>query len=218
MFSVGAVDVNDQIASFSSDGPTADGRVKPEVLSRGANAWVVSAGNDTNYRQVSGTSAATPLVAGAVACIVQKRPGWSVATMRSNVIGSSSYYLAHGTHDPLFVEGYGIIDALLASDATTSLPDPASPNDRVQRAWPNPFRSGTAISYSLDAAGEVRLELFDPRGRRVRTVDGGDRPAGPGRLALSGADLPAGLYLYRVLAGREEISAGKLLHLDGPAN
>ncbi|GAG00104.1 unnamed protein product, partial [marine sediment metagenome] len=75
---VGAVQSNGTIASFSSDGPTADGRVKPEVLSRGVSVWTVSADSDTDYTTQGGTSLATPQVCGAVACLLQAQPDWTV--------------------------------------------------------------------------------------------------------------------------------------------
>jgi serine protease AprX len=219
VLTVGAVDVSGQIAGFSSDGPTEDGRIKPEVLARGADAWTIAASNNTQYVQVSGTSAATPLIAGAVACIVQERPNWSVATMRHHLSETAAYFLEYGTHDPLLVEGFGIIDAVLASDLNTAAPE----GDR-QDGWgtsfahPNPFRGETTISFSLTGPAEIRIELFDPQGRRVKVVEGGARSAGQGNLRLSGSGLPSGLYLYRLLSESREIAAGKLIYLNESAS
>ncbi len=111
----GAVDVNDNIAGFSSDGPTADGRVKPEVLARGVGTWTVSPSNDAGYNSVSGTSLSTPVTASAVACLVQAHPEWTVDQMRWALNHTADYYLANGTFDPLYILGYGIIDTVGAS-------------------------------------------------------------------------------------------------------
>ncbi|RME37399.1 MAG: hypothetical protein D6788_09535 [Planctomycetota bacterium] len=114
----GAVRDTGDIASFSSDGPTADGRVKPEVLARGVQTQTVSPFDDAGYLGVSGTSLSTPLVAGAVACLIQAHPDWTVDQMRERLFHTAGDYLANGTFDPLFVRGYGIIDALAASTQT----------------------------------------------------------------------------------------------------
>ncbi|UCE58998.1 MAG: S8 family serine peptidase [Phycisphaerales bacterium] len=115
VISVGAVYGTGGITDFSSDGPTADGRVKPEVLARGYNTRVVDADNDTGYTDSAGTSFAAPLVASAVACLIEAHPDWTVEEMRQALVQTADYYVAHGTHDPLYVRGYGIIDAFAAA-------------------------------------------------------------------------------------------------------
>jgi hypothetical protein len=59
----------------------------------------------------NGASLATPLVAGATACILQAHPSWGVDRLRTNYFLTASYYLANGAPDPLYIEGFGIIDA-----------------------------------------------------------------------------------------------------------
>jgi serine protease AprX len=59
----GAVSSSGTIASFSSDGPTADGRVKPELCARGSGTDTVSAFSTDSYRTADGTSLSTPLLA-----------------------------------------------------------------------------------------------------------------------------------------------------------
>jgi len=124
----GAVDSSGSIAWFSSDGPTADGRVKPEVLARGVSTHTVSPSSDTSYTTADGTSLSTPLVACAVGCLIQAKPWWTVDQMREHLFETADYYMSHGTHDPLYVYGYGIIDAMGAFSAeplTIMLPDGA---------------------------------------------------------------------------------------------
>jgi subtilisin family serine protease len=108
----GAVTSGGSMASFSSDGPTADGRVKPEVLALGSGTSTVDPFSDSSYTTASGTSLSTPLVAAAVACLIQARPEWTVDELRDALFHTSDYYVEHETHDPLFVRGYGIINAL----------------------------------------------------------------------------------------------------------
>ncbi|MFQ5414846.1 MAG: S8 family serine peptidase [Phycisphaerae bacterium] len=118
VFSCGAVTSEGSIAGFSSDGPTADGRTKPEVLARGVGTWTVSPSDDFGYVGVSGTSLSTPLVASSVALIVQAHPDWTVAQMRSALLQTAGDYVANGVPDPVFVRGYGIIDVLAAINMT----------------------------------------------------------------------------------------------------
>lgn len=115
VLSCGAVDAFGVIASFSTDGPTADGRVKPEVLARGINTRTVSASSDTTYAGIGGTSLSTPLVAGAVACLTQVHPNWNVSKMREQLFTTALDYVANGVVDPLFIRGYGVIDAYSAA-------------------------------------------------------------------------------------------------------
>jgi len=111
----GAVTDEGATANFSSDGPSIDGRVKPELLARGVATAVTHSTNATGYAGVSGTSLSTPLVAGAVACILQARPELTVTALRDNLFATASDTLAGTAPDPLFIRGYGLIRANLAS-------------------------------------------------------------------------------------------------------
>ncbi|MFC1556091.1 S8 family serine peptidase, partial [candidate division KSB1 bacterium] len=108
VIAVGAVQSNSRIASFSSDGPTIDGRLKPEVLAMGSRVWTISLLDNNGYIRASGTSVATPLLAGAVACIMQAHPEWTVQKLREALFHSGDYYIRNGKPDPLYIHGYGI--------------------------------------------------------------------------------------------------------------
>jgi serine protease AprX len=80
--SVGAVSDQNFIAPFSGRGPTADGRMKPEVVAQGINVqWAVAGA--TTYALASGTSLSTPLVGGATALVREAHPEWTVAQVRN---------------------------------------------------------------------------------------------------------------------------------------
>ncbi len=110
VITVGAVDQYGFITRFSADGPTTDGRVKPEILGRGLDTFTVSGHDHNLYTTASGVSVATPLVAGGIACILQARPEWSVEEIRSNLFKTGHYFREAGTWDTTFVQGYGIPD------------------------------------------------------------------------------------------------------------
>ena len=76
----------------------------------------------------------------------------------------------------------------------------------LARNYPNPFNPMTTISFSLPARGPVRLQVFDVRGRLVRTLLDEIRPEGEQQVTWDGCDdhekpAAAGVYLYRLTAG-----------------
>ncbi len=111
----GAVDSAGTIADFSSGGPTADGRVKPEVLARGVDTYTIWPYDDVSYAYASGTSLSTPLVAGAVALLVEAHPDWTVTQIRAALTLTASDYVANGQFDAGDVRGYGVINVWAAS-------------------------------------------------------------------------------------------------------
>lgn len=106
VLTVGAAFADSIMGSFSSYGPTSDGRIKPEVCAVGANVWVMSPyGTPTRS---NGTSFATPLMAGLAACLWSALPDENAMQIRERIIRSAHSY----THpDPKNHFGYGIPDA-----------------------------------------------------------------------------------------------------------
>ncbi len=116
VLTIGAVDLNGDTAWFTSDGPTADGRNKPEILTRGVNTYTVNPNSDTLLATASGTSLARPVAASAGACITQARPDWTVGQLRTALSRTADYYINNQTHDPLFIRGFGITNAFAAAN------------------------------------------------------------------------------------------------------
>jgi len=108
VIAVGGVDANNSYAAFSSIGPTDDKRVKPDVMAQGDNVWVSSA-RGTIY-QGDGTSYSSPILAGAVACLMQAHPTNSPKELSIAIKLSASKY-----NRPDSYLGYGIPDIALAS-------------------------------------------------------------------------------------------------------
>jgi subtilisin family serine protease len=115
VITVGAADPTGSVARFSSDGLVVDGVVKPELLAWGQANYSASPYDPDGYTTSNGTSMATPLLAGGVACLLQAHPDWSIQQMREALRASGSYFRQHGRPDPLFIQGYGLPDLSLAA-------------------------------------------------------------------------------------------------------
>lgn len=163
---VGAVDVPgrgdrwSQIAAFSSRGPTADGRIKPDVVAPGRGV-VVADPRRGGYVGQSGTSFAAPLVSGVCALLLQAHPEW---TPHQVLEALRSTALDLGAAGPDTVYGWGQINALAASGLSEDLPR----EDRLLAPFPNPARGGPVhFPVQLAERGPVELTVFDVAGRLV---------------------------------------------------
>ena len=107
LITVGAVDPFGHIADFSSRGPTADGRIKPEVCAPGVDTWVVDPATTEDYRQGNGTSYAAPLTTGIAALLFQAYPDLDPQSMRELLTAHASQA---GTPDNDY--GWGIVDGV----------------------------------------------------------------------------------------------------------
>jgi hypothetical protein len=112
VIAVGAVDINGIIASFSSIGPTYDGRIKPDVVACGVNTFCASPYPypDGSYARVGGTSLSTPLVAGVCALLLEINPDWKPADVIQALHKTSSQ-----ADHPDNLMGYGIVNAAKAT-------------------------------------------------------------------------------------------------------
>ena len=103
IFSIGAITAEGKRARFSSFGPTADGRIKPNIVALGQRTVV--AGNGYDLGLSNGTSLASPLIAGLVATLKQAFPTHSNQQIRAAIENSASQ-----AEVPDNVLGYGIPD------------------------------------------------------------------------------------------------------------
>ena len=107
VLTVGAVDKDEKIAYFSSNGPSFDGRIKPDVCAKGVNSAVQGASNHITHS--NGTSFSGPIMAGACICLMQAHPKAPVMTIINAVKTASSQF-----DNPDNIYGYGIPDFELA--------------------------------------------------------------------------------------------------------
>lgn len=106
VIAVGSVDSQNRLASFSSVGPTYDGRIKPEVVAMGVSVLGALAGTTNEYRFANGTSTSSPIAAGVGALLLSKFPYLLNTQVRNIILESSS-----NSQSPNNQIGYGLISA-----------------------------------------------------------------------------------------------------------
>ncbi len=213
------------IANFSSVGPTADGRKKPDIVAGGtillsarssdatySNAFLPPAPYTDNYGYKQGTSMSSPAAAGAIALLLEKNPSWGPAEVLTYLSGH-----AQGTSRPAGVTaselkvkedpnnwdkvfGYGAIDLTDAFN-TTALDDGqvlVVNGYELEQNYPNPFNPLTTIRYKLPIRSFVELTLYDVSGRRVKSLVDEIRPAGANQVQLDAGNLASGIYYYKL--------------------
>jgi len=116
--SVGAASSDGELAVFSGCGPTADGRIKPEVVAQGMGIYWADGTTTTGYEIVSGTSCSTPLVAGAAALILSVHPQLTNMQVRDALM-RTTIQRRDGTSEtavyPNNYYGNGFVDAYAAA-------------------------------------------------------------------------------------------------------
>lgn len=111
VIAVGAVDSFGIRSSFSSYGPSFDGRIKPEVMAMGTAVKVASATLTTGYSRASGTSFSCPLAGGVAALVLSAHPSLTPPQVREAMMRTASR-----AKNPDNYYGYGILNATAAVD------------------------------------------------------------------------------------------------------
>lgn len=139
VIAVGATTKQDNIAMYSSEGPTWDHRIKPEVVAPGGAAyiesdpaglgivsakapgslldiWLPEYSVDKYYMALSGTSMATPHVSGVAALMLQAHPDWTPQKIKKQLMNTG----VDLGYDPI-TQGAGRIDAKMAVESTLNV-------------------------------------------------------------------------------------------------
>jgi serine protease AprX len=215
--SVGAVSSSRFLAGFSSTGPTADGRIKPEVVAQGVSDYVMY--GEAGYTLGAGTSFATPLVAGVAALILSAHPTLTPMQVRDRLIltaralyDSSVGMVSH----PNNFYGWGMVDAARA--VGISNPVPSSGQFVLRQNYPNPFNGSTTILVDAPSDAVIELSIYNILGQRVRKLYSGKAQVGTNYFQWANArddagnPVAAGLYLCR-LSAPGSVSSQKILYI-----
>jgi hypothetical protein len=99
----------------------------------------------------------------------------------------------------------------LAVDHATPFASAQVQEYALDQNYPNPFNPSTKIAFNLIEAGGVTLKIYNPIGREVATVL--NRPLSEGRheVVFNAANLPSGIYIYRLTAGNNFASQKKMI-------
>jgi serine protease AprX len=155
---IGAVNNENQVASFSGHGPSYDGRIKPEVVTQGVGVYGAAAGNLSGYTTANGTSVSAPIASGVAALLLSVYPHLKNTQVRNILIET-----ADNSSSPNNERGYGLLSAvkaiefpnLDASDGTFIINKIFLTNDDI-----NP--QSVTINYSTNGVSYTEKQMeFD---------------------------------------------------------
>ncbi|MEJ3748660.1 S8 family serine peptidase [Actinomycetes bacterium KLBMP 9797] len=171
---VGAVDDQDAVADFSSRGPRlGDSGLKPEITAPGVDITAARA-LAGGYATMSGTSMASPHVAGAAAILAGARPDWAADRLKSALMGS-----ARPGGAGVFAQGAGRVDVAAATTTRVTVDEGGVSFGR--QVWPHhddPVLSRT-VTYRNHGGAPVTLDL-------AVAADAGLFAVSPARLTVPG--------------------------------
>jgi subtilisin family serine protease len=193
ILTVGAVDASGNYASFSSTGPTSDHRIKPDVAAQGLASALCNPGGGVTFG--SGTSFATPIIAGAVASLWSANPTVSNFELMQAVKQSASQY----TH-PDSLKGYGIPNFCIANSLLKSLSaSTQTPVTVLNKVYPNPFNNSVTVEFYSSLKQDVTVSLYNSLGQTLYKQSLPVASNGNTLIEISGLnDLPQGIYLVTV--------------------
>ena len=200
---IGAVKADGTIAAFSSWGPNAAGKVKPDLLSLGQGTAITNAQGEILFG--NGTSFATPNIAGLFACLWQAFPDMTNMELINAVKQSADRY---EQPDPERY-GYGIPDFRLAYEKLYTLQlqrtlDKILTNSNI-KAFPNPFNTSLAVAIKPGESTEAILRLINTKGSVVYEKNITMTPGIPMLVQMDQLKfLPKGIYLLQYLDKKQK--------------
>ena len=157
VLTIGAIGADSVLTFFSSHGPTADGRMKPNVVAQGLFSVVCNL--DDGIRTANGTSFSSPIIAGMAASVWSAMPEVSSMDL-FNLIQESGHLFPEGNND----YGYGVPNfyellqyVSIEEDLTNSKP-----------IYPNPFENYIMVDLSdFEKSENIELAVYNSMGQRV---------------------------------------------------
>lgn len=167
VLSVGAVNALDCLESYSSFGPTADGRRKPNVVACGHDMVAMGKGN---YAFSQGTSFATPMVSGFAACVKQMHPEWTAKQLLEEIEKSANHYPYYD-----YAFGYGVPQASYFTDGKKAEKTAFTMTEDNDYLYIIPVDSKNTgkLFYNIQN-GDGTLDFYDVKRLGYRVGDVGD--------------------------------------------
>ncbi|MEY3647868.1 MAG: hypothetical protein RLZ13_753 [Bacteroidota bacterium] len=201
ILAVGSVNASSIVSTFSSRGPTADGRIKPDLVAFGQSPVLIRGSGQVSA--AAGTSFSAPQLTALAAGLWEAKPEWTKDELLTNLIKSGTQY---ATPDQNL--GYGIPNFRSAYyGALLGLNEEIESGSSI---YPNPLRS-ESLHIRFGKELKVTLQILDGSGRRV-VEQVGERNAIQQPFVFDLSDLPSGIYFLQLLDGKE-IAYKKLIKL-----
>ena len=194
----GSVTSSGQRSSFSSVGPTFDGRIKPDLMTMGSNVYVARTSSPTSYGNSSGTSFSCPILAGASALILSVDP-----TLTPMELLDLLRQTASQSNNPDNLMGWGIINTLDVVNLLnpTIVENEIADNFYILRNYPNPFNPSTKVQFSVPQQSDVKITLHDMLGRELKLLFDDKVDAGMQEFVVDAGNFASGVYLVRMITG-----------------
>lgn len=198
VITVGAVTADSARASFSSFGPTADGRTKPDVAALGSHVYLA---DPDGYAYANGTSFSSPLVAGVICQMLQVNPLLTPMQVRGILRAT-----ANRADNPDNAVGWGIVNAAAAVTVAAETAPEGEPGPLSIMPFPNPATDQVFVHINAGAAVSATIDVFDLLGRRaVDGIEAAVLPAGSSpRIPTRG--LSSGVYVVVVTIDTQRAS------------
>lgn len=193
ILAVGAVDASGFNVGFSGKGPSADGRVKPDVAAQGFGTTVADPWNGTGVFGANGTSFSSPLVAGMVATLWQCSPNATSQAIINAIRQSGSI-----SNNPDSLLGYGIPDFVVACMMLSGLNPELADNNGSLWIDGNPFQDYLTFSYFTSVPEDGTIELHDISGRLIWSSKKSFVPLSSNKTNIETQGLSKGLYVVSI--------------------
>ncbi|MFK7971288.1 MAG: S8 family serine peptidase [Bacteroidia bacterium] len=171
ILSVGAVYQDERLAPFSSRGPTADGRIKPEVVAQGVGVFLVNPQGELS--KSNGTSYSAPLVAGLAACLWQAMEEHGLQP-DAQAIRSAIMASADRASNPDNNFGYGIpkgakaYKSLIREELNVKALCPKNFAQTTSFIYPNPSQNQAFYAFRMRGDAQVAsIQIMDKTGRLI---------------------------------------------------
>jgi len=192
ILAVGAVDAYGTLASFSSVGPSYDGRIKPDIAAQGFGTVAQGLGGLIGC---NGTSCSAPVISGLAACLWQANYQLTNFEIIEMIKQSSSQY-----QNPDTLIGYGLPNfANALSQIGADLPYSTI---RIKGIYPNPFLDKISLIFIQLAPEDIIIELYNIQGKMIKQISYVNLQGGEYELTIDNlGNLSQGIYIIKVLSG-----------------